>query len=280
MRESTEHTRPAVALVTGASSGIGRATATEMARRGWHVLVGFHSGRGRAEAVASSLEREFGVHARPVAIALDEPAAAVASLDAALELADASTGPVRCLINNAGINDRTPAHQIELPRAAEVFAVDALSPIALASAFARRLIEQRLTGTIVNITSVHETIPITGGVLYCSAKAALGMATKVMALEFATHGIRVNAVAPGETATPMNGMPEGADVHTVHRPAIPLGRPGHPDEIAAVAAFLAGPGSSYLTGASLTVDGGLVLTAAEENARAATYSHTRKEPRP
>ena len=253
-------------LITGASSGIGRATAIEMARRGWQVLVGFARGHDRAANLAASLRQRFDVCAAPLRIELEDPDSALAALDEAL-----GWGDVRCLVNNAGVNDRTLAAHVLTGRAIEVLTIDALSPIVLASAFARHLLDRGNPGSIVNVTSVHETTPISGGTLYCAAKAALGMATKVMALELAPHGIRVNAVAPGETATPMNGVPHGLDARTLARPAIPQGRPAHPDEIAAAIAFLAGPGASYITGASLTVDGGLVLTAAEENARATQH---------
>lgn len=269
-----------VVLVTGASSGIGRATAIEMARRGWHVLVGFGRGQDRAAAIADALQQRFGVHAAPVGIDLHEPDAAITTLNAAVASVPEAWGQLHCLVNNAGINDRTLAQRIPTERAVEVLTVDALSPIMLASAFARHLIDRGISGSIVNVTSVHDTIPITGGILYCSAKAALGMATKVMALEFAPHGIRVNSVAPGETATPMSGFPDGPDGHALTRPAIPQGRAGRPEEIAEAVAFLAGPESSYTTGASLTIDGGLVLTAAEENARAAgRHLSTQEGPR-
>ena len=112
-------------------------------------------------------------------------------------------------------------------------------------------------GRIVNITSVHEHQPRVGAAPYCAAKGGLGLLTQVMALELAEHGITVNAVAPGEIATPMTGL-EDVDPHTESRPGIPLGRPGDAREVAAVVAFLAGPDAGYVTGASWVVDGGML----------------------
>jgi len=129
---------------------------------------------------------------------------------------------------------------------------------------ARRMIDQGRGGRIVNVTSVHEHVPLRGSAAYCAAKGGLGMLTKVMALELAEHGITVNSVAPGEIATPMTGN-EDVDPDTIERPGIPMERPGHAGEIAAVIAFLALPAASYVTGTSVVADGGLLLMAAIAN---------------
>jgi NAD(P)-dependent dehydrogenase (short-subunit alcohol dehydrogenase family) len=116
-------------------------------------------------------------------------------------------------------------------------------------------------GRIINVTSVHEHVPRLGAAAYCAAKAGLGMLTKVLALELGEHAITVNSVAPGEIATEMTGMKESEAYHQ-RRPGNPLGRPGHVNEVASLIGFLASPRSAYVTGASLTVDGGLSLMAA------------------
>src|SRR5215207_4995302 len=103
---------------------------------------------------------------------------------------------------------------------------------------ARRMVEAGNGGRIINITTVHEHIPRTGASAYCASKGGLGLLTKVMAMELAPYAIRVNAIAPGEISTPMTGA-EDTNPHTIERPNLPLGRPGHAREVAAGVAFLA-----------------------------------------
>ena len=126
------------------------------------------------------------------------------------------------------------------------------------------MVAQGRGGRIVNVTSVHEHVPLRGGAAYCAAKGGLGLLTKVMAFELAEHGITVNAVAPGEIATPMTGA-EDVDPRTLPRPQVPLGRPGDANEVAAVVGFLASPEAAYVTGSSFVVDGGMLLMAAVSN---------------
>jgi NAD(P)-dependent dehydrogenase (short-subunit alcohol dehydrogenase family) len=183
-------------------------------------------------------------------------------------LADA-LGGVDVLVNNAGTGDSTPFLEVEPATWRHVLEVDLTGAFLCAQAAARRMVDRNppTGGRIINVTSVHEHIPLPGSSAYCAAKGGLGLLTKVMALELAAHGITVNAVAPGEIATPMTGN-EDVDPHTVQRPGIPARRPGHAREIAEVIAFLASPGASYVTGASYVADGGLMLMAAVQDAKA------------
>ncbi len=121
-----------------------------------------------------------------------------------------------------------------------VLDVDLTGPFLCAQRAAQRMIDAGVGGRILNVTSVHEHVPLRGSVAYCAAKGGLGMVTKVMALELAEHGITVNSVAPGEISTPMTGQ-DDVDPHGEARPGIPVGRPGDAREIAAAIVHLASP---------------------------------------
>jgi NAD(P)-dependent dehydrogenase (short-subunit alcohol dehydrogenase family) len=129
------------------------------------------------------------------------------------------------------------------------------------------MVDQGDPGRIIAVTSVHEHVPRMGSSAYCAAKGGLGLLVKVAALELAEHGITVNAVAPGEIATKMTGQQDEDPHDDRDRPGLPAQRPGHADEIAHAIAYLASPEASSTTGESLVVDGGLLLMAAEANAR-------------
>jgi NAD(P)-dependent dehydrogenase (short-subunit alcohol dehydrogenase family) len=173
-------------------------------------------------------------------------------------------GGVDVFVNCSGTGISAPFLELEWPDWRSVLDVDLNGAFLCAQRAARRMAEQGHGGRIINVTSVHEHVPLRNSSAYCAAKGGLGMLTKVMALELAEHGITVNSVAPGEIATPMTGN-EDVDPHEVDRPAIPAGRPGDAREIAAVVAFLASGRASYVTGTSVVVDGGLLLMAAIAN---------------
>ncbi|MEU1889749.1 SDR family oxidoreductase [Streptomyces pristinaespiralis] len=241
-----------VAIVTGADSGIGRATAVRLAAAGMDVGITFHTDQEGAEATAEEVRG----HGRRAAVArmdlTDLPAAADVIDRLAGEL-----GRVDVLVNNAGTGTATPFLDLDLDTVRQVVDVDLVGPFLCGQRAARRMIDQGDGGRIVNVTSVHEHQPRVGAAPYCAAKGGLGLLTQVMALELAEHGITVNSVAPGEIATPMTGQ-EDTDVHAEERPGIPLRRPGDAREVAAVVAFLAGEDAGYVTGASWSVDGGML----------------------
>lgn len=249
-----------IAIVTGASSGIGKATAIALAEKGFSVGLGYASNAEGNRRTAAEVESRGG-RALGFRIDLANPEASARKVEEVID----KLGGVDVFVNNAGVNRRASILEESLEDWQRILTINATAPFLCAQAVARRMVAQGRGGRIVNVTSVHELVPIMGGSAYCASKGALGLLTKVMALELACYGITVNAVSPGETATPMNGVPEDLDAQHLARPKIPLGRPGRPREIAALIAFLAEPAAEYITGVSITVDGGLLLMSAIPN---------------
>jgi NAD(P)-dependent dehydrogenase (short-subunit alcohol dehydrogenase family) len=247
-----------VAIVTGSDSGIGKATAVALADSGYDIGITWNTDEQGARDTAAEVESK-GRRAAVRRLSVDDAADAARMVDDfAGEL-----GEIDVLVNNAGTGIDEPFIEQSLDHWRHVIDTNLTGPFVAGQRAAQRMVEAGRKGVIVNITSVHEHIPKSGAAAYCASKGGLGLLTKVMALELADHGIRVNAVAPGEISTPMTGQHE-EDPHEQDREgAIPLKRPGHADEIGRVVAFLASPGASYATGASFVIDGGLMLMAAE-----------------
>jgi NAD(P)-dependent dehydrogenase (short-subunit alcohol dehydrogenase family) len=248
-----------VAIVTGSDSGIGKATAVALAGRGFDVGITWHTDEEGARGTAAEV-REQGREAEVRQVDLSQVSNGAAIVG---ELADALSG-IDVLVNNAGTGASTPFVEVSLDEWRRVLDVDLTAAFVAGQEAARRMIEAGGGGRIINVTSVHEHVPLRGSSAYCAAKGGLGLLTKVMALELAEHGITVNAVAPGEIATPMTGAHD-KDPTEIERPNIPLGRPGAAREVAGAIAFLASPESSYVTGESFVVDGGMLLMAAVAN---------------
>lgn len=251
------------ALVTGGSSGIGAATALALARRGADVAITWATGEERADAVLGRLRAE-GVRASAWQLDLSDPRRADEVVAGVL----GDWGRLDVLVNCAGVNRRAELVEETLEDFQRVLTVNVAGPWALARAVAPHMVE-RGSGRIVNVTSVLAFAPLSGGGAYCASKSALEALTRVLALELAPHGVQVNAVAPGHAATPMN-YEESFDVHSTPRPTIPMRRAADPAEIANAIAFLASSEASYVNGASLLVDGGLLLASGPESMQAAT----------
>jgi NAD(P)-dependent dehydrogenase (short-subunit alcohol dehydrogenase family) len=245
---------PRVAVVTGSESGIGRATAVALAEAGCDVGITWFQDEGEAQATAEEV-RGTGRRAEVRHLDLTRLPGAADVVD---ELADA-LGGIDVLVNCAGTGAAELLLDTDYETWRTVLATDLDGAFLCLQRAARRMVAAGRGGRIVNITSVHEHQPRVGSGAYCAAKGGLGLLTRVAALELAEHGITVNAVAPGEIATPMTGQEDEDPTDPgKHRPGIPLGRPGDAREIAAVVAFLASPAAGYVTGASWPVDGGML----------------------
>jgi NAD(P)-dependent dehydrogenase (short-subunit alcohol dehydrogenase family) len=249
-----------IAIVTASDSGIGKATAVRLARDGFEIGITWHSDREGAEDTAGEVQELGG---RAVVTQLDvtrfeDAGDTIAALSEEL-------GGLDVFVNNAGGGETHPFLDFPLSEWQAVIDLNLTGAFVCAQRAARIMVDAGIDdGRIINVTSVHEHVPLRESAAYCAAKGGLGLLTKVMALELGEHGIRVNSVAPGEIATPMTGA-EDEDPADHERPGLPQERPGNAHEIAAMIAFLASPDARYATGASFVIDGGLTITAADFN---------------
>jgi NAD(P)-dependent dehydrogenase (short-subunit alcohol dehydrogenase family) len=241
------------AMVTGASYGIGAATAIGLAEDGLDVAVTDLA----LDSLADTLARIAATGRRGVPIALD--VRVQDSVERAFAAAVAALGPLDVLVNNAGVPNLGKA-AVDVTRVEwdDVLAVNLTGTFFMAQAMGRHLIGAGRPGVVLSLASTHGLVGFANTSAYGITKAGISHMTRMLAIEWAGHGIRVNAVAPGTTETPSRA-PRLAD--PVHRARmlgrIPAGRFGTAEEMAAAVRYLASPQASYITGHTLVIDGGL-----------------------
>jgi NAD(P)-dependent dehydrogenase (short-subunit alcohol dehydrogenase family) len=259
-----------VVLVTGGSSGIGRATAELFGRCGAAVALTYlKNRRGAEEAVANIAESAPATSssgktsvevATERAIAVQTDVIKTEEIRRLVDEVERRLGPVDILINNAGsLVERLKTLELTEDRWDEVMDLNAKSAFYCAQAVIPKMLEKG-SGVIINVTSIAgRNGGAPGSIHYSSAKAAVLTMTKGLAKEFAQQGIRVNAVSPGVIDTPYHETFTTAEVMENLRKSIPMGREGRPDEVASVIAFLASNAASYLCGETIEINGGLLM---------------------
>jgi NAD(P)-dependent dehydrogenase (short-subunit alcohol dehydrogenase family) len=230
------------ALVTGATSGIGRAVALQLARDGSEVVV---HGRDAARG-AETVEEITGAGGKASFAAADLGDAAD------VQWLAGEVGAVDILVNNAGISRFGPTAEFDIAAFDELFATNVRAPFILVAALAPGM-ATRGRGNIISLSSMAGGVGLVGGAAYGATKASLEAMTRAWAVEYSASGVRVNAIAPGPVYTP---TPSGREFITALGETTPMRRASQPEEIAEVVAFLASERASYITGTTVAVDGG------------------------
>lgn len=244
-----------IALVTGASSGIGAATAMTLADLGAAVAIGYHRNRRGAD---ETRDRIVGAGGRAIAVAADVRQAG--EVRALVATVTAELGSIDILVNNAGsLVVRRGIREITEEHLDEILALNLKSAVLASQAVADSMIE-RAQGAIINVVSIAgHTGGGPGAGAYAASKAALTAYTKSLAKELAPHGVRVNAVSPGVIDTPFHEAFSTPEMIRNFVAAIPMGRVGTAAECATVIAFLASRAASYITGETIEVNGGQLM---------------------
>jgi NAD(P)-dependent dehydrogenase (short-subunit alcohol dehydrogenase family) len=241
------------AFVTGASYGIGQACALALARDGFHVAVSELDPAALADTVAKLTAT--GVRAVPVALDLRSQA----SIERAMTDVLAGLGQLDVLVNSAGVPLSRPALEISPDDWDAVLDVNLKGTFFMSQQMGRHLVATRRGGSIISIASTHGVVGFPRASAYGISKAGVSHMTRMLAIEWAPHGIRVNAIAPGTVETPSRKVFFDADPgrREVMIDRVPLKRFGTPEEMAGAVAYLASPQAAYITGQTLLLDGGL-----------------------
>jgi 3-oxoacyl-[acyl-carrier protein] reductase len=251
MSAATTSTKP-VALVTGASRGIGAAIARELARTGHHVALNFASNEARARELMESIQRDGGS-----AELLGFDVADSAQVDEKIERLVKTHGRLDVLVNNAGITIDGLLMRLKDEDLEQTLSIDLKGAIYCTRAATRTMMRAR-QGSIIQISSVIGEMGNAGQSAYAAAKAGLIGFTKSVAKELGSRGVRANVVTPGYIQTDMTGALTEAQKEAILR-SVPLGFLGTPEDIASVVGFLASPASRYITGQVIGVNGGMYI---------------------
>jgi glucose 1-dehydrogenase len=241
------------ALITGGSSGIGRAIALAFGEEGADVAVHYNRGQEAADAVVQTLQ-QLGRRA----VALQANVAEVGPTQALVAAAVAALGKLDVLVCSAGVEVQEPFLEVTEAHYDLVLDVNLKGAFFAAQAAARQMVQQGTGGRIVNVSSIHEDVAFLKYSPYCLSKGGMRMMARTLCQELAPHRITINNVAPGAIATPINQKTlANTTLLDELKAVIPLERLGTPEEVAAVAVFLASDAAAYVTGSTYYVDGGM-----------------------
>ena len=241
-------------MVTGAARGIGQSIALRLSQEGAAIVVDYVGKPGTADATFKAI-KSAGGQALAVAADVGNPQQVQALVDETVK----NFGHLDILVNNAGIEFKHPFVDFPLEQFQKIISVNLIGPFVCAQIAARQMIQQGTGGRIINISSVHEDLPMPTNAPYCATKGGLRMLTRTIAVELAPHKITVNNIGPGAVFTPIDADVEANKVlEDTLMAEIPLGRWGKPEEVASLAAFLASDEAAYCTGSTFFIDGGML----------------------
>jgi glucose 1-dehydrogenase len=246
------------AIITGGSTGIGKATAQRLAGEGASVCINYYSDK-EADG-AKALADEIGRASHPAAIALQADVGDEQQVVDMVAAARDQLGGLDLLVNNAGIEKQIPLLEMSEKDCQAVLQTNLTGAFLCLREAAKAMVAAHVKGVIVNMSSVHEFIPWPGFAHYCASKGGMKLLMQTAARELADKQIRVLNIAPGAIITPINEfvLDDPEQKHAVEE-EIPLGRMGQPEEIAAAVAWAASDEASYVTGTTLVIDGGMSL---------------------
>lgn len=246
-----------VAVVTGAGTGIGQAIALAFAEAGAAVVVDYV---GNASVSADTLKKIGATNGRSLGI--DADISLPADVDALVQKTVAAFGKLDIFVNNAGIERKIAFVDYPLDEWQKIIAINLTGPFLCAQAAAKQMILQGKGGRIINISSIHEDLPMPTNAPYCTSKGGLRMLMRTIAVELAPHQITVNNIGPGAIYTPIDKDVEiDAKLNDQILAEIPMGRWGNPEEVAQLAVYLASDAAAYVTGSTYFIDGGMLRNA-------------------